>query len=122
MTPTLRRLNDRERYWGLTWPGWAAAAAAAGSLYGAVRLSPLGVRATVTVVLLTGAFCVMVALGVSGQALSPVRQLAAVVAYRLSPKRYLLTQSPARGGLVLNHPPAHNATADGEGAGEVLGC
>ena len=21
MTPTLRRLNDRERYWGLTWPG-----------------------------------------------------------------------------------------------------
>ena len=41
MTPTLRRLNDRERYWGLTWPGWIAAVAAGGVLYGAVKLSPL---------------------------------------------------------------------------------
>ena len=24
MTPTLRRLNDGERYYGLTWPGWVA--------------------------------------------------------------------------------------------------
>ena len=29
-TPTLRRLNDRERYWGLSWPEWAAAVAGAG--------------------------------------------------------------------------------------------
>ena len=40
MTPTLRRLNDRERYYGLTWPGWVALAAAGGILYGAVRVSP----------------------------------------------------------------------------------
>ena len=34
MTPTLRRLNDRERYYGLTWPGWVALAVAGGILYG----------------------------------------------------------------------------------------
>ena len=43
MTPTLRRLNDRERYYGLTWPGWVALAAAGGILYGAIRVSPFGV-------------------------------------------------------------------------------
>ena len=37
MTPTLRRLNDRERYWGLTWPGWGAAAAAFSIVMGLSR-------------------------------------------------------------------------------------
>ena len=48
MTPTLRRLNDRERYYGLTWPGWVALALCGAILYGAVRISPFGLRATVT--------------------------------------------------------------------------
>ena len=63
MTPTLRRLNDRERYWGLTWPGWAAAAAAGGVLYGAVRLSPFGLKPTVTIVALLLAVAGTVVLG-----------------------------------------------------------
>ena len=71
MTPTLRRLNDRERYYGLTWPGWVALAAAGGILYGAVRVSPLGLRATVTVVVLVMAFLASVALALQGQTIGP---------------------------------------------------
>ena len=71
MTPTLRRLNDRERYWGLTWPGWCAAAAAGGVLYGAVKLSPFGLKPTVTIVVLLLAFGVMLVLGVSGPGAVP---------------------------------------------------
>ena len=41
MTPTLRRLNDRERYYGLSWPGWVALAAAGGILYGADQGLPV---------------------------------------------------------------------------------
>jgi len=33
MTPTLRRLNDRERYYGLTWPGWVALAVSGADAY-----------------------------------------------------------------------------------------
>ena len=82
MTPTLRRLNDRERYWGLTWPGWIAAVAAGGVLYGAVKLSPFGFKPTITIVALLIALFAMVLLGVSGQALSPGRQLQAIARYR----------------------------------------
>ena len=94
MTPTLRRLNDRERYWGLTWPGWIAAVAAGGVLYGAVKLSPFGFKPTVTIVALLIALFAMVLLGVSGQALSPGRQLQAIARYRRSPKRWT---PPGRG-------------------------
>jgi hypothetical protein len=101
MTPTLRRLNDRERYWGLTWPGWAAAATAGGVLYGAVRLSPFGLKPTVTIVALLLAVVVMLVLGVSGQALSPGRHLVAIVSYRRRPKRFVLSEQPDGRGLVL---------------------
>jgi hypothetical protein len=101
MTPTLRRLNDRERYWGLTWPGWIAAAAAGGALYGAVKLSPFGLKPTVTSVALLIALFAMVLLGVSGQALSPGRQLQAIARYRRFPKRWEPRAEPDRRGLVL---------------------
>jgi hypothetical protein len=101
MTPTLRRLNDRERYWGLTWPAWIAAAVAGGVLYGAVKLSPFGFKPTVTIVALLIALFAMVLLGVSGQALSPGRQLQAIARYRRSPKRWGLPDEPDRRGLVL---------------------
>jgi len=101
MTPTLRRLNDRERYWGLTWPGWIAALAAGGVLYAAVKLSPFGFKPTVTIVALLIALFAMVLLGVSGQALSPGRQLRAIARYRRSPKRWTLPPSPDKHGLVL---------------------
>ena len=101
MTPTLRRLDDRERYWGMTWPGWCAAAAAGAILYGAVRLSPFGIKPTVTVVVLLLAFGAMIVLGVSGQALSPSRHLRAILAYRRSPKRFRLSRTPDHHGLVL---------------------
>lgn len=105
MTPTLRRLNDRERYWGLTWPGWTAAAAAGGVLYGAVRLSPFGLKPTVTIVVLLLAVGAVIVLGVSGQALSPGRHLLAIVAYRRRPKIWQLSERPDRRGLVLASAP-----------------
>ncbi len=121
MTPTLRRLNDRERYWGLTWPAWIAVAIAGGMLYGAVRVSPLGVRATITLVVLILAFSGMVIAGVSGQALSPGRQLAAIVRYHCAARRYRLPDVPDKRGLVLDRRPPESDPPGGlEGFGEVL--
>ena len=105
MTPTLRRLNDRERYWGLTWPGWAAAAAAGGVLYGTVKLSPFAIKPTVTIAALILATIVVVVLGVSGQALSPGRQLLAIVTYRRRPTQWTLLDGVAAHGLVLSSSP-----------------
>jgi len=114
MTPTLRRLNDRERYWGLTWPGWIAAGAAGGVLYAAVKLSPFGFKPTVTIVALLIALFAMVLLGVSGQALSPGRQLQAIARYRRSPKRWILPAEPDKRGLVLaSVPPPDVDDAEG---------
>jgi hypothetical protein len=101
MTSTLRRLNDRERYWGLTWPGWIAAITAGGVLYAAVKLSPFAFKATVTIVALLIALLVMVLLGVCGQALSPGRQLQAIARYRRSPQRWTLPAAADKHGLVL---------------------
>ena len=105
MTPTLRRLNDRERYWGLTWPGWGAAAAAGGVLYGAVKLSPFGTKPTVTIAALILATIVVLVLGVSGQALSPSRQLLALFTHRRRPTQWTLRDEPAPHGLVLSSAP-----------------
>jgi len=114
MTSTLRRLNDRERYWGLTWPGWLAAVAAGGVLYGAVTLSPFGFKPPVTIVALLIALFATVLLGVSGQALSPGRQLQAIARYRRSPKRWALPAMPDRHGLVLaTAPPPEIHNPDG---------
>ena len=121
MTPTLRRLNDRERYWGLTWPAWIAVGIAGGLLYVAVRVSPFGARATVTLVVLILAFVGMVIAGVSGQALSPGRQLLAIVRYHRAAKRYRLPLKPDKRGLILDRrPPSPDQPADLEGFEEVL--
>ena len=87
MTPTLRRLNDRERYYGLTWPGWVALAVAGGVLYGAVRVSPFGLRATVTIVVLVLAFLASIALALQGQTIGPGRYLLALYRYRRATKQ-----------------------------------
>jgi len=105
MTPTLRRLNDRERYWGLTWPGWAAAAAAGAILYASVKLSPFALKPTVTIATLILASIVVLVLGVSGQALSPGRQLRAIITYRRGPKQWTLTTAPPGSGVVLDTAP-----------------
>jgi hypothetical protein len=105
MTPALRRLNDRERYWGLTWPGWAAAAGAGGALYGAVNLSPFAVKPTVTIAALILAVIVVVGLGISGQALSPGRQLRAVLSHYRRPSMWTLLETPPQRGLVLSSAP-----------------
>jgi hypothetical protein len=109
MTPTLRRLDDRERYWGLPWTGWVAATAAAGALYVAVRFSPLGTKPTITLTLFILAFAGMVLYGVSGQALSPGRQLLAILSYRRSRKLLELSDRVERRGLVLDSRPPHDA-------------
>ena len=86
ITPTLRRLDDRERYWGLTWPGWIASSAGAGALYLAIKVSPLGSKPTITITLFVLTLAGMVLYGISGQALSPGRQLMAIISYRRSAK------------------------------------
>jgi hypothetical protein len=102
---TLRRLNDRERYYGLTFPGWLAVACSAGLLYGAIQVSPFGTRATVTIVVLVLAAAAMVILAASGQALSPGRHLAAIYRYHRATKRLELAARPDKRGLVLDSAP-----------------
>ena len=92
---TLRRLNDPERYYGLSWRGWLGVALGGGVLYGAVRISPLGMRPTITIVVLALGFCGVALNALGGQALGPGRHLAALVRYRLSPKRLALPAAPA---------------------------
>ena len=120
---TLRRLNDPERYYGLSWRGWLGVAIGGGLLYGAVRVSPLGVRPTVTIVVLMLAFCGVVLHALSGQALGPGRHLVALVRYALAPKQLELPERPDRGGLLLDAAPttAAEEVADGEAALEAVG-
>src|SRR2546421_3995829 len=103
--PTLRRLNDRERYYGLTFPGWIAVACSGGLLYGAIQVSPFGTRATITIVVLVLAFAAMVIAGASGQALSPARHLMAIVRYHRATKHLELAPRPDKQGLVLDSAP-----------------
>jgi hypothetical protein len=119
MTPTLRRLDDRERYWGLPWTGWVAATAAAGALYVAVRFSPLGTKPTITLTLFVLAFAGMVLCGVSGQALSPGRQLLAILSYRRSRKLLELSDRVERRGLVLDSLPPNRAPTPRADNGET---
>jgi hypothetical protein len=112
MTPTLRRLNDRERYYGLTWPGWIALAAAGGILYGAVRVSPFGLRATVSVVVLVMAFLASIALALQGQTIGPGRYLLALYRYRRAAKQLVPATRPDKLGLVLDVAPEPAAAAE----------
>jgi hypothetical protein len=109
---TLRRLNDPERYYGLSWRGWLATAVGGGVLCGAVRISPFGLRPTVTIVVLALAFCGVVLHALSGQALGPGRHLLALIRYALAPKHLSPPTEPERGGLVLGVAPAAD-TNDG---------
>ena len=104
---TLRRLNDATTYYGLSWRGWLATAVGAGVLYGAVRLSPLPFKPTLTITLLILAGVGMVLYGLSGQALGVGRYLTAVAAWRLAPKRYLPPdhKHPVQGGLAVDAVP-----------------
>jgi hypothetical protein len=102
---THRRLNDRERYYGLTWPGWVTAIAAVGILYAAVRLSPFGARPTISVVVLALAFGAMVVMGLSGQAIGPGRYLVVIWRYRRARKQLVVPDAPDKRGLVLDTAP-----------------
>jgi hypothetical protein len=106
---TLRRLNDPERYYGLSWRGWLGVAVGGGVLYGTVRLSPLGLRPTITIVVLALTFCGVLLHALSGQALGPGRHLLALVRYRVAPKQLTLPAAPQRGGLVLDAAPSADA-------------
>jgi hypothetical protein len=102
---TLRRLNDPERYYGLSWRGWLAAGAGGGILYGAVRVSPLGLRPTITITVLVLAFIGVVLHALAGQALGPGRYLLALYRYTRARKRLVAPSRPGRGGLVLDAAP-----------------
>jgi hypothetical protein len=78
-------------------------------LYAAVRFSPLSVKPTVTITLFVLAFVGMAVYGVSGQALSPGRQLVAILSYRLAAKSLALPKRPDRRGLVLSAAPELDA-------------
>ena len=103
---TLRRLNDPERYYGLSWRGWLGVAVGGGILYGAVRLSPLGLRPTITIVVLALTFSGVLLHALSGQALGPGRHLLALLRYRVAPKQLTLPAAPQRAGLVLDAAPS----------------
>jgi hypothetical protein len=103
---TFRRLNDPERYYGLSWRGWLAALAGGGVLFLAVRFSPLGFRPTVTSVVFVLALVGVILHGLSGQALGPGRYLAALIRYRLAHKQLHPPSRPDKQGLVLESLPA----------------
>jgi hypothetical protein len=106
---TFRRLNDPERYYGLSWRGWLAAGAGGGVLYLAVRVSPFGLRPTVTIVVLALAFVGVVLHGLSGQAIGPARYLVVLVRYRLAAKTLTVPGEPDKLGLVLDRAPHKSA-------------
>jgi hypothetical protein len=106
---TSRRRNDPERYYCLSWRGWLAAGAGGGFLYLAVRVSPLGLRATITIVVLALAFAGVILHGLSGQAIGPARYLAVLVRYRLAAKTLTVPERPDKLGLVLDSAPERSA-------------
>ena len=119
---TFRRLNDPERYYGLSWRGWLAAGAGGGLLYVAVRVSPFGLRPTITIVVLALAFVGVILHGLSGQAIGPARYLAVLVRYRLASKTLTVPERPDKLGLVLDGAPDASAepTHDEPGLGPEL--
>jgi hypothetical protein len=118
---TFRRLNDAERYYGLSWRGWLASAAAGGVAYGAVRVSPLGVKPTITITVLAVAMLGAILYGLSGQALGPGRYAAALVRYRRAAKRLDVPERPDRIGVVLDRvPPPDESTVALEPLADVF--
>jgi autotransporter translocation and assembly factor TamB len=104
MTATFRSLDDGTRYYSLTWRQWAAALAASGVLYTAVRFSPLSQKWTFTAVLLLLATVAVAILPLTGNALGLDRYLAAIARWTLGPKHYTVTGragTALRGGVLL---------------------
>ena len=102
---TFRRLNDPERYYGLSWRGWLARRCAGGLLYVAVRVSPFGLRPTITIAVLVLALAGVVLYGLSGQAIGPGRYLLALVALPPGRQAADVPERPDRHGLVLDSAP-----------------
>jgi hypothetical protein len=100
-------LDDGTRYYGLTWRGWLAGGAAGGVLYGAVRVSPLGYRPTITLTLFVLAAAGVVLFAVSGQALGPGRYVAALARWRCGPVRFVAPDAVTRvrGGVIVDVAP-----------------
>jgi len=117
---TFRRLNDPERYYGLSWRGWLGAGAAGGLLYLAVRVSPLGFRPTITITVLILTLAGMVLYGLSGQAIGPGRYLACLLRYRMADKQLSAPEAPDKHGLVLDAAPEQAATGRLESDSDVL--
>ena len=107
---TFRRLNDPERYYGLSWRGWLGCGAGGAILYAAVRVSPLGVKPTISVTVIALAFAGTVLYGLSGQALGPGRFLAAAIRHALSRKQLIAPERPDGYGLVLDASPPETHT------------
>ncbi len=107
---TFRRLNDPERYYGLSWRGWLGAGVGAGVLYAAIRLSPLGAKPTISLTGIALAFAATVLYGLSGQAIGPGRFLIAVIRHGLSRKQLACPERPDGHGLVLDAAPAETQT------------
>jgi hypothetical protein len=98
---TFRRLNDPERYYGLSWRGWLATCCGGGVLYVAVRVSPFGTKPTVTITVLMLALVGTLFYGLAGQAIGPGRYLLALASYRLANKCLAAPGQPDKRGLVL---------------------
>ncbi|MGO9973846.1 MAG: hypothetical protein ACLP01_13775 [Solirubrobacteraceae bacterium] len=99
---TFRRLNDAELYYGLSWRGWLGAGAGGAILYAAIRLSPLGVKPTISLTGIALAFAGTVLYGLSGQAIGPGRFLIAADRHAISRKQLTPPARPDSHGLVLD--------------------
>lgn len=70
-------------------------------LYGAVRVSPLGSRPTITMTLFVFAAASMVLYAASGQALGPGRYIAALLRWRCGPASFEAA-APVTGGVLVD--------------------
>jgi hypothetical protein len=116
---TFRRLNDPERYYGLSWRGRLAGAAGGGLLYAAVGLSPLQTKPTISITVVVLGVIASLLYGLSGQALGPGRFVAAAIAYRLSAKHLTLPDRPDGYWFALSGPPPDPDPAAGQIAAEL---
>ena len=116
---TFRRLNDPERYYGLSWRGWISVAVGGGVLYLAVRFSPIGTRATITITVLALVLAGTILQAVSGQALGPGRYLLALYRYTREHKQLKAPQRPERSTLILDQAPALEPEAEPAGSVEL---
>ena len=102
---TFRRLNDPERYYGLSWRGWLFIALGGALVYLAVRFSPIGTRPTITITVLALALVAVILHAVSGQALGPGRYLLALYRYGRERKQLELLERPEKSNLILDQAP-----------------